>query len=77
MSLHSQSVKLAKIGHVPMAVSRPLPSENLELLNTIEQLNFKITQLEKYYFELLTVYNELLAKLNKPTSSQSKKEQDI
>ena len=26
-SLHSQSVKLAKIGHVPMAVSRPLPSE--------------------------------------------------
>ncbi len=26
-SVHSQSVKLAKIGHVPMVVSRPLPSE--------------------------------------------------
>ncbi len=25
--VHSQSVKLAKIGHVPMVVSRPLPSE--------------------------------------------------
>lgn len=25
-SVHSESVKLAKIGHVPMAVSRPLPS---------------------------------------------------
>ena len=26
-SVHSQSVKLAKIGHVPMVVSRPLPSK--------------------------------------------------
>ncbi len=26
-SVHSQSVKLAKIGHVPMVVSRPLPTE--------------------------------------------------
>lgn len=26
-SVHSKSVKLAKIGHVPMVVSRPLPSE--------------------------------------------------
>ena len=48
-----------------------LLNENLELVNTIEQLYLKISQLEEYYSELLAVNNELLARLNEYQSFTS------
>ncbi len=48
-----------------------LLNQNHELVNTIEQLYFKISQLEQYYFELLTVNNELLAQVGKYQSTQT------
>jgi len=36
-----------------------------ELVNTIEELRFENSEIKQHYFDLLTVNNELLAKLNK------------
>ncbi len=46
-------------------MNRSLIHKNSELVNTIEELQLENSEIKEHYFDLLTVNNELLAKLNK------------
>lgn len=45
--------------------------KNFELVDTIEELRLKISEWQEYYLDLLTINNELLAKLNQYKSTSS------
>ncbi|MGK7893114.1 MAG: hypothetical protein AB4372_05645, partial [Xenococcus sp. (in: cyanobacteria)] len=46
-------------------MNRSLIHKNSELVNTIEELHLENSEIKQHYFDLLTVNNELLAKLSK------------